>query len=137
MIFSPVTAGLYSLNILGRMVMAWISIMSRTVELLARIMTPNEPLHKTTMSLTERRHTVALMNDRDLISERTAPIIEGQCKGTSLNVTAILYKAFSLDRSSSPLFRRNLVWSYRLTSCCDILPDSQPVNFVTDLGSVE
>ena len=37
-------------------------------------------------------------------------------------MTAILFKTLSLDRSSSPLFRRNLVWSYRLTSCCDFLP---------------
>src|SRR5271154_1469668 len=28
-----------------------------------------------------------------------------------------------MPHSSSPLFRRNLVWSYRLTSCCDILPE--------------
>jgi len=40
-------------------------------------------------------------------------------------VTAILFNAFSLDRSSAPLVHRNLVWSYRFTSCCDILPKEQ------------
>jgi hypothetical protein len=37
MIFSPVTAGLYSLMSLGRMGVAWISILSRTFEVLAKI----------------------------------------------------------------------------------------------------
>ena len=40
MIFSPVTAGLYSLMSLGRMGVAWISIAARTIELIARIMAP-------------------------------------------------------------------------------------------------
>src|SRR5271155_4487601 len=42
MIFSPVTAGLYSLMALGRMGLAWLSIAARTIELLARIMAPEE-----------------------------------------------------------------------------------------------
>jgi len=40
MIFSPITAGLYSLMALGRMGIAWISIATRTFEVLARIMAP-------------------------------------------------------------------------------------------------
>ena len=40
MIFSPVTAGLYSLMAVGRMGLAWISIATRTVELVAQIMAP-------------------------------------------------------------------------------------------------
>ena len=58
MIFSPVTAGLYSLNILGRMAISWINIISRTVELLARIMSPQAP--QMSQIISERRHTVAV-----------------------------------------------------------------------------
>ena len=55
MIFSPVTAGLYSLKALGRMGVAWLSIAAKTIELLARIMAPEEvpPEH-----MAERRHTL-------------------------------------------------------------------------------
>lgn len=58
MIFTPVTAGLYSLMTLGRMGVAWISIVTRIIELIARIMAhertqvPERP--------TDRRHTLDL-----------------------------------------------------------------------------
>jgi len=55
MIFSPVTAGLYSLMALGRMGLAWLSIAARTIELLARIMAPEEA---PTEGRSERRHTL-------------------------------------------------------------------------------
>src|SRR5205814_3997825 len=42
MIFSPVTAGLYSLLSLGRMGVAWISIATRTIEVVSRILSPTE-----------------------------------------------------------------------------------------------
>src|SRR5277367_526577 len=55
MIFSPVTAGLYSLMALGRMGVAWLSIAARTIELLAKIMAPEEA---PTEGRSERRHTL-------------------------------------------------------------------------------
>src|SRR5271169_6154835 len=55
MIFSPVTAGLYSLMALGRMGLAWVSIAARTIELLARIMAPEEAPPE---DRPERRHTL-------------------------------------------------------------------------------
>src|SRR5436305_10959725 len=64
--------------------------------------------------------TIFLLLSMTAIMQQRAS--QRSCKGTSPNVTAILFKTLSLDRSSSPLFRRNLVWSYRLTSCCDSLP---------------
>jgi hypothetical protein len=42
MIFSPVTAGLYSLMSLGRMGVAWLSILARSIELLHRILAPEK-----------------------------------------------------------------------------------------------
>ena len=55
MIFSPVTAGLFSLMALGRMGLAWLSIAARTIELLARIMAPEEAPPE---ERPERRHTL-------------------------------------------------------------------------------
>jgi len=43
MIFTPVTAGLYSLMSLGRMGVAWMSILARSIELLHRILAPEKP----------------------------------------------------------------------------------------------
>jgi hypothetical protein len=42
MIFSPVTAGLFSLMSLGRMGTAWLSIVARAIELLARVLPPDD-----------------------------------------------------------------------------------------------
>lgn len=42
MIFSPVTAGLYSLMSLGRMGVAWLSILARSIELVHRILAPEK-----------------------------------------------------------------------------------------------
>ena len=58
MIFSPVTAGLFSLRSLGRMGLAWISIVARALELLARIFAPEASPE---MSM-DRRHTVDSTN---------------------------------------------------------------------------
>lgn len=58
MVFSPVTAGLFSMRSLGRMGVAWISIAARTLELLARILAPETP-PETSL---ERRHTMDLTN---------------------------------------------------------------------------
>lgn len=55
MIFSPITAGLYSLMALGRMGVAWLSIAARTIELLAKIMAPEEVPPE---GLVQRRHTL-------------------------------------------------------------------------------
>lgn len=71
MIFSPVTAGIYSLNILGRMVVAWISIASRTIELLSRIALANEQ-SKISPGNMERRHTFAGPNLGNLASDKAA-----------------------------------------------------------------
>jgi hypothetical protein len=57
MIFSPVTAGLYSLMSLGRMGVAWISIAARTIELIARIMAP-EDASETENTSEKRRKTL-------------------------------------------------------------------------------
>jgi hypothetical protein len=42
MIFSPVTAGLFSLMALGRMGTAWLSIVARAIELVARVLPPDD-----------------------------------------------------------------------------------------------
>lgn len=73
MIFSPVTAGLYSLMTLGKMGVAFISIFTRTIELVARITapveTPQDPPEPR-----ERRHT---LGSTDLASgSANAPGIE-------------------------------------------------------------
>src|SRR5579871_1499939 len=71
MIFSPVTAGLYSLMSLGRMGVAWLSIAARTIELIARIMAPEVAL---TIGLPQlnpipegRRNTLPSTGNEDVV----------------------------------------------------------------------
>ena len=61
MIFSPITAGLYSLMALGRMGTAWVSIVTRTIELVARIMAPETESQQpiSTPPTVERSFTIA------------------------------------------------------------------------------
>ena len=58
MIFTPVTAGLYSLKSLGRMGVAWISIVTRTIELLARILEPESSVQSDLERPVGRRRTL-------------------------------------------------------------------------------
>ena len=55
MIFTPVTAGLYSLMSLGRMGVAWISIVTRAIELLAWILGPEPSAQSNPEPPIERR----------------------------------------------------------------------------------
>ena len=72
MIFSPVTAGLYSLMTLGRIGMASISTIAKKMEVLARLTAPVEAIRRLSHPNTERRHTVAWHSGRHALSSSTA-----------------------------------------------------------------
>src|SRR5204862_5485763 len=76
---------LYSLNILGRMAIAWVNIISRTVELLARIMTPQIPQPQMSEIIAERRDSNALHNEEDEISDAPPPMIQKPRTQSSFN----------------------------------------------------
>src|ERR1700721_1281766 len=104
MIFSPVTAGLYSLNILGRMVVAWISITSRTIELLARIISPMTPAQRMGDAVGDRRHTVDVPSGHALMSELTPPTVEGQRSQSGFDLRGRL----GMRRGSDPGPQRSI-----------------------------
>jgi hypothetical protein len=69
MIFTPVTAGLYSLMSLGRMGVAWISIMARTIEIIAWILGPDLSAQLNPEPTIERRRTL----DTNCVTSETSP----------------------------------------------------------------
>src|SRR5947199_5179865 len=63
-IFSPVTAGLYSLMSLGRMGVAWLSILARSIELVQRILAPEQdPPSGANHNLHEKRSNTFELGD--------------------------------------------------------------------------
>lgn len=64
MIFSPVTAGLFSLMTLGRIGTAWASILAKKMEVLARLTAPIDNIRRMSQVLSDRRHTVASPHGR-------------------------------------------------------------------------
>ena len=60
MIFSPVTAGLWSLMTLGRIGLSRISVLARKVEIMARLMSPVSPLRRGSQALSVRRNTISV-----------------------------------------------------------------------------
>lgn len=70
LIVSPVTAGLYSLNVLGRMMMEWISIASRAIELLSQTIAPSGSVERTRTANIERSQTVNVTRGRALALEK-------------------------------------------------------------------
>jgi hypothetical protein len=106
MIFSPVTAGLYSLMSLGRIGMASISALAKKMEVLARLTAPVEAIRRLSHSNTERRNTVAWPSSRHALSsssigEKTNPDEEprrGSDPGPSRPPTR-----FPSESSSSPV----------------------------------
>ena len=107
MIFSPVTAGLYSLMALGRMGVAWLSIAARTIELLARIMAPEETPPE---GLPERRHTVdanCVVAEGEKIEEvmrrNSAPDLrEGQTKSDPGTIQPLTHRPTFSSQSTGP-----------------------------------
>lgn len=109
MIFSPVTAGLYSLNILGRMAIAWINIISRTVELLARLMTPQAR----PQTVSDRRHTVAVPNHRSHILGAGPETVAGHSSRSSFDLRGKL--GFRRISDPTPLRQHHPVTPKRAT----------------------
>jgi hypothetical protein len=113
MIFSPVTAGLYSLMTLGRIGMASISTIAKKMEVLARLSAPVEAIRRLSHSNTQRRHTVAWPSNPHALSsssagEKIEPDEEphdrrGSDPGPSRPPPTVTRATSASDSSSSPV----------------------------------